>query len=114
MKKLFLILLTLLFTLCAHAVWKVEEVELDVVPCPNKSCYISQSCLVKNKNCEAMKAYKKPFEGTLGPHGANPGSEVCKKKFNGAVNIARDEEGNESAFCVFEDKSMISLSGVWK
>jgi putative hemolysin len=109
-----LIPLFILFPFLAQAELHLRNLPLKMVPCPNHACYISESCLKDKKNCEAMKAYKNPAKGKVGIGGANPGSTVCREHFKGVVNIAQDDQGNEDGICVFKDKSMISLSGVWK
>ena len=98
----------------AFAEWKVRDLDLNAVPCPNKNCYISKSCLKEDTDCDALKAYQNPRKGKVGPGGSNPGSAVCKDFFKGFVNVAKDEKGNEESFCVFKDKTVLSLSGVWR
>ncbi len=112
MKKLIPFFIFVSFTALADL--HLGNLPLKMVPCPNHACYISESCLKEKKSCDAMKAYKNPAKGKVGEGGSNPGSVVCREHFKGLVNIANDDLGNEDGICVFKDKSMISLSGVWK
>lgn len=113
MKHLFLIFFILISS-TAQASWKVGTKVLDVVPCPNKGCYISRACMEKKKNCDALKAFSRPKKASYTYNGPNPGSIVCKEDFSGKVMIGTDGDGNQEGFCVFADKSLLSLSGVWK
>lgn len=106
--------LILLHSSFAFADWKVGSQKLAVVPCPNKGCYISKTCLEKKSKCSALKAYYNPIKGIHSFGGANPGSKICREQFSGKVNIATDEEGNQEAFCVFPDDTLLSLGGLWK
>lgn len=110
---LLLLFLTLLVSPAeAGVVWKIRDQVLDVVPCPNKNCYISRVCLEKKNSCDALKAYTFPKKGAY--TGPNPGSPVCRKEFSGKILVATDAEGNQEGFCVFPDETLLSLSGVWK
>lgn len=105
-----LLLIFILISFSAEASWKVGTKVLDVIPCPNKGCYISKVC----SNCRAMSAYKNPKKELENFGGSNPGSRVCRESFGGTIVIASDEEGNQEGFCVFQDDSLLSLGGVWK
>lgn len=105
--------LILALPISTFAEWKVGTAVLDVVPCPNRDCYISKKCSTPVKKCSAMSAYKNPVKGIMENGGMNPGSGACKS-LKGNVNIATDESGNQEGFCVFNDKSVISLGGIWK
>lgn len=59
-------------------------------------------------------AMKNKIQSDTGPGGTNPGSGVCQKHHQGSVFVARDEKGNEVAFCLFKDNSFLSLDGLWR
>ena len=110
----FLFITHLLFSLSAHADWKVADIKLDVVPCPEKNCLISKKCLnQKGTQCLAMAAQKNRVKSKPGAGGTNPGSQVCQQVHQAQVNLALDEQGNTVAFCHFKDDSFISLDGLW-
>lgn len=110
MRPLYLLFIFITFS-SAHAAWKVGTKVLNVVPCPNKGCYISKNC---SGSCRAFKAYSNPKKALETVGGSNPGSRVCKESFAGKVVVAQDEDGNQEGFCVFQDDSLLSLGGVWK
>lgn len=98
--------------LLSWASWKIEASAIDLVPCPDKTCYISKNCSVKS--CKAFNALMNKKNAKSLHAGKNPGSEICRKDWKSDVNIATDENGNTEAICRFDDGSMVSLGGLWK
>ena len=112
----FLTLFTLLLSGSLWAgEWSVGTHKLEVSQCPKQYCLISSPCLSTGKTeCQALKAMKNKIQADTGPGGTNPGSGVCQKSHQGSVFVARDEKGNEVAFCRFKDDSFLSLDGLWR
>ncbi|MCE3011523.1 MAG: hypothetical protein LW878_00505 [Proteobacteria bacterium] len=95
--------------------WSVGGKSLEIARCPQQYCLISKACLSDQKTaCLALKAMKNKIQSDTGPGGTNPGSGVCQKHHQGSVFVARDEKGNEVAFCLFKDDSFLSLDGLWR
>jgi hypothetical protein len=111
-----ILLLSLFITSSIRAEsWSVGTKTLEIARCPKQYCLISAPCLSDQKiECQALKAMKNKVQSDTGPGGTNPGSGVCQKHHQGSVFVARDEKGNEVAFCLFKDDSFLSLDGLWR
>jgi hypothetical protein len=99
----------------APKTWRVGNTPIDVGRCPSGFCLIASSCLTEaGQFCRALQVMNNRVQSDSGPGGTNPGSGVCRERLRGKIFVARDDAGNEEAFCLFEDGSFLSLDGLWR
>lgn len=102
-------------TATATKTWRVGNTPVEVSRCPRGFCLISPVCLTEaGHSCRALQVMNNRVQSDSGPGGTNPGSGVCRERLNGQIFVARDDAGNEQAFCRFEDGSFLSLDGLWR
>ncbi len=112
--KIFFFCLLVGFAHASESQWRVGKTKLEVENAPGEEFWISSSCVAK-KDCDAWKATRNRATGLIsGPGGTNPGSIACRTRFKGDVIIGMAEDGATQGFCVFPDKSMVSLNGIWR
>lgn len=82
---------------------------------------LSQDCVdaktAKPRDCEAYRATRKASVARLEADrslkgSVSPGSRICSEQVGGEVELAFDDQGNETAFCRFSDQSRIDLGSL--
>lgn len=77
----------------------------------SEHCY-NESVSLEKSPCQAVQILSKaktltpPKQANIG--GKNPGAIVCKDLLGKKIEILKNHNNNENAFCVFDDGSMIT------
>ncbi len=114
--KILLLNLFILSSFATEEIWKMGDAFLSFERSETDKSLYSTNCKVKK--CQALDALKKVSmkkinsDDLLG--GKNPGAVICHKIDKARVVILKDLDGNENSFCLFEDKSMVSSSTLYR
>ncbi|HAZ12542.1 MAG: hypothetical protein A2X86_11915 [Bdellovibrionales bacterium GWA2_49_15] len=84
-----------------------------------KRISVSSDCYEKRPefNCQATqvlgKASMKGIDKQYFSGGADKGAVICKRQLNGTLMLGKDNKGNESTFCQFQDNSFVQTGSLW-
>ena len=110
MKMIIVILILLNSSFAREVTWLIGGEEYTFKRVDPAGYLLSQPCGNGVKMCMAAKEALKPRRKLMiGPGGKNPGSLACVQA-GGAVVIGRTEEYATQGFCLFSDKSLVSIS----
>lgn len=114
LSRLFFVFVMSMQLQAQEVVWKYGNVFINLFNDKETNLIYSKSC--KESSCEALSKTNKinwndlKDDSLLG--GKNPGAVLCKEVLNSDIIFLKDLSGNESTFCLFKDKSVISSSSL--
>ncbi len=97
--------------------WFLSDKKFEFTPVGPASVLIEKSCS-QSRLCESYKMATLPEKKHISSKevssrgGTSPGSLICREYLKDRAVILKDEKGNENAFCVLKDRSLIDLSAL--